>query len=325
MTKLKYTLTTMLVVIATMLSACGSNTEQNTSIDRDRNTANRTNVEQSVDEVQKYEESDSLYPAFDGDAYIELSNNIPNFTDSEMTTTSYETYAELDELGRCGVTMACVGTDIMPTDDRGSISSVKPSGWVNNKYDIVDGGYIYNRCHLIGYQLTGENANKGNLITGTRYLNIEGMLPFENMVADFVKETDMHVMYRVTPVFEGDNLVASGVIMEGKSVEDNGEGISFNVYCYNVQPGIEIDYATGDNWLSGEEPVVKETEQKTESNTKVEKADEQYVLNTKTMKVHEPDCSSAKDMSEENKEEFTGTLNELLAQGYKACGICKPQ
>ena len=189
-------------------------------------------------------------PAYSGDAYIPINGNIPFFVEEEYTTESYEYYSELDTLGRCGVTEACIGTDIMPTEERGSIGSVKPSGWQSVKYDFVDGKYLYNRCHLLGFQLAGENANKQNLITGTRYLNIEGMLPFEDMVADYVKETDNHVLYRVTPIFEGDNLVADGVVMEGWSVEDNGEGICFCVYAYNVQPGVVIDYATG---LSHEE------------------------------------------------------------------------
>ena len=192
-------------------------------------------------------------PAYSGDDYIILNNNIPNFSESDLTTTSFEEYAPLDDLGRCGVAYSNIGTDIMPTEKRESISSVKPSGWHSVKYDIVEGKYLYNRSLLIGYQLTAENANDRNLITGTRYFNATLMLPYENMVADYIKETNNHVLYRVTPVFEGNNLVATGVQMEAKSVEDNGEGIEFNVFVYNVQPGITIDYATGDSALSGEE------------------------------------------------------------------------
>lgn len=192
-------------------------------------------------------------PAYSGDDYIILNNNIPNFSESDLTTTSFEEYAPLDDLGRCGVAYSNIGTDIMPTEKRESISSVKPSGWHSVKYDIVEGKYLYNRSHLIGYQLTAENANDRNLITGTRYFNATLMLPYENMVADYIKEKNNHVLYRVTPVFEGNNLVATGVQMEAKSVEDNGEGIEFNVFVYNVQPGITIDYATGDSALSGEE------------------------------------------------------------------------
>ncbi len=196
----------------------------------------------------------SSIPAYSGNAYVAVNDNIPFFTDAELTTTAFENYSNLDQLGRCGVAYANVCKDIMPTEERGKIGSVKPSGWHTVKYDIVSGKYLYNRCHLIGYQLSAENANTKNLITGTRYLNTEGMLPFENLVADYVKETNNHVLYRVTPMFDGNNLVASGVLMEAKSVEDNGAGILFNVFCYNVQPGITIDYATGDSALDGTAP-----------------------------------------------------------------------
>ena len=185
-------------------------------------------------------------PAYSGSAYVALSDNVPGFTDADMTTNSFETYSPLDSLGRCGTACACVGVDLMPTEERGSIGSVKPTGWQTVKYDCVDGKYLYNRCHLIGFQLTGENANRENLITGTRSLNVDGMLPFENLVADYVKETENHVLYRVTPIFDGDNLVADGVQMEALSVEDGGEAVSFNVFVYNVQPGVTIDYATGE-------------------------------------------------------------------------------
>ncbi len=190
-----------------------------------------------------------LVPEYSGDPYVVINNNVPYFTEDDFIETSYEYYSELDDLGRCGEAIANIGQDLMPTEKRGSIGSVKPTGWHTIKYDIVDGKYLYNRCHLIGYQLTGENANTKNLITGTRYLNIEGMLPFENMVADYIKETNNHVLYRVTPIFEENNLVASGVLIEAQSVEDNGEGIMFNVYCYNVQPGIIIDYSDGSSSL----------------------------------------------------------------------------
>ena len=192
-------------------------------------------------------ESIEEIPEFSGEAYVAVNGNVPFFLPEEITEESYEYYSELDALGRCGVTMACIGIDIMPTEDRGEIGSVKPTGWQSVKYDCVEGKYLYNRCHLIGFQLAGENANKRNLITGTRYLNIEGMLPFENLVADYVQETKNHVMYRVTPLFDGDNLVAHGVLMEGYSVEDQVEGICFCVYAYNAQPGILIDYKTGDS------------------------------------------------------------------------------
>lgn len=193
--------------------------------------------------------SPETIPEYSGEPYIVLNNNVPFFTDEEMTTASFELYGDLDSLGRCTAAYANVGTDLMPTEKRGSISSVKPTGWHSVQYDNVDGKSLYNRCHLIGFQLTGENANKKNLITGTRYLNVDGMLPFEDMIADYVKETNNHVLYRVTPIFRQDNLVADGVEMEAWSVEDNGDGVCFHIFAYNVQPGIEIDYATGESRL----------------------------------------------------------------------------
>lgn len=189
-------------------------------------------------------------PVYSGEAYVELNDNVPSFSKKDMTTKAFEKYSELDDLGRCGVAYANVCRETMPTEERGNIGMIKPSGWQTVKYDNVDGKYLYNRCHLIGYQLTAENANDKNLITGTRYLNIEGMLLFENMVADYIDETDNHVLYRVTPIFRGDNLLASGVQMEAYSVEDKGKGVSFNVYCYNVQPGIEINYSDGTSRLA---------------------------------------------------------------------------
>ncbi len=186
-------------------------------------------------------------PEYSGDPYVEVEGGEPDFTEEELTEEPYESYSDLDELGRCQEAQACVGQETMPEGERESISEVKPTGWQSVEYEDVDGGYLYNRCHLIGYQLTAENANEKNLITGTRYMNTEGMLPFEDEVADYVEETGNHVMYRVTPVFEGENLVASGVWMEAESVEDKGQGVSFNVYVYNVQPGIEIDYTQGDS------------------------------------------------------------------------------
>lgn len=187
-------------------------------------------------------------PEYSGNPYVELNGNVPYFTDEELSTTAFELYSELDSLGRCGAGYANICKEIMPTEERGSIGMVKPTGWHTVKYDCIADRYLYNRCHLIGYQLAGENANEKNLITGTRYLNVDGMLPFENEVADYVNDTDNHVLYRVTPVFSGDNLLASGVIIEAKSVEDNGAGVQFNVYCYNVQPGISIDYIDGQSW-----------------------------------------------------------------------------
>lgn len=191
-------------------------------------------------------------PAYSGEPYVKLCDNQPAFAAEDITETSFECYSELDALGRCGTAYANIGQDLMPTKERGRIGQVKPTGWHTVKYDSVDGKYLYNRCHLIGYQLTAENANEKNLITGTRYMNVEGMLPFENMVADYIKETNGHVLYRVTPVFEGENLLAKGVRMEAYSVEDEGEGVCFHVFVYNVQPGIHLDYATGESWQEGD-------------------------------------------------------------------------
>jgi len=175
-------------------------------------------------------------PEYNGSPYVVLNDNKPEFDEEDFSKEAFEEYSDLDYLGRCGVAFSCVGIETMPQEERESIGSVKPTGWQVSKYDFVDGKYLYNRCHLIGFQLTGENANKKNLITGTRYMNVDGMLPFENIVAEYIKETENHVLYRVTPIFEGENLIASGVQMEAYSVEDNGEEVCFNVYVYNVQP-----------------------------------------------------------------------------------------
>lgn len=275
-------------------------------------------------------------PAYSGKAYTSVNGNVPYFSAAELTTQSFETYSDLDSLGRCGVTYACIGKDLMPTEERGSIGMVKPTGWHTVRYDdLVDGKYLYNRCHLIGYQLAGENANTKNLITGTRYLNIEGMLPFENMVADYIQETNNHVLYRVTPIFEGNNLLANGVLMEGYSVEDKGAGVSYCVFAYNVQPGIEIDYATGESKLADgaqhEEqktatvtPTPSPEPEKQEPVTGSEASQADYILNTNTKKFHYPTCSSVNDMKEKNKQEFFGTRDETIALGYSPCGRCKP-
>lgn len=248
-------------------------------------------------------------PEFSSDAYTIVNDNQPQFTQEQLVTESYEFYSELDWLNRCGYAMACIGQDIMPTEERGSIGQVKPTGWQTVKYDFVDGKYLYNRCHLIGYQLTGENANEKNLITGTRYLNIEGMLPFENMVADYVKETGNHVLYRVTPVFEGNELVARGVQLEGLSVEDEGEGICFNVYAYNSQPGVVINYADGTSAL---DETAAEGEQDT------------FVLNTNSKKFHTEDCAQGKSITEQNRQITTTTRQMLINQGFEPAGCCKP-
>jgi DNA-entry nuclease len=265
-------------------------------------------------------------PVYSGASYITLNNNIPSFHDTEMTTEVFERYSKHDSLGRCGVAYANVCKELMPTEERGNIGMVKPSGWHTIRYDFIDGMYLYNRCHLIAYQLAGENANEENLITGTRYLNIEGMLPFENKTADYVNSTGNHVLYRVTPIFVGDNPLALGVQMEAKSVEDNGAGLQFNVFCYNVQPGVGIDYATGDSWSDGtmevksiptKPPTAAAPAAPVSSGTK-------YILNTNTKKFHYPSCSSVSDMKEKNKREFTGTRDEAISQGFVPCKRCNP-
>lgn len=281
-------------------------------------------------------------PAYSGTPYTEVNGNQPYFTEEELTTQSFETYSELDSLGRCGVAYANVGQDLMPTEPRGEIGAVKPTGWHLVKYDNVDGKYLYNRCHLIAYMLAAENANPQNLITGTRYLNVQGMLPFETKVCDYVKNTGNHVLYRVTPIFDGDNLLADGVLMEAYSVEDAGEGISFCVFAYNVQPGIGIDYATGDNWAEGsgtyqstvasvaEETPVPQPETDTavqitpESSVSQESRETTYVLNTNTKKFHYPTCSSVDDMKEKNKQTYTGSREEVINMGYVPCKRCNP-
>ena len=252
-------------------------------------------------------------PAYAGNSFVILDDNRPAFSKKDRERTdAFETYSDLDELGRCGVAYANICKELMPTEERGAIGMVKPTGWHTVKYDNVEGKYLYNRCHLIGYQLAGENANEKNLITGTRYLNVTGMLKFEDQVADYVNETNHHVLYRVTPVFEGDNLVASGVEMEAYSVEDKGEGVSFHVFLYNVQPGITIDYATGESWLDDSKT--------TEDNEKTLN----YVLNTNTHKFHKENCESVRDIAGSNKEVYTGNREDLINMGYEPCKRCKP-
>ena len=296
------------------VSSCGSTTGS-----FEANTVGSPNKTEQIDTVSQ-EEAEAIVedlPEYSGEPYAIVADNEPDFSDAEFQTEAYEEYSELDELGRCGTAKANIGEELMPTKDRESISEVKPSGWINKEYDEVDGGYLYNRCHLIGFQLTAENANEENLITGTRYMNTEGMLPFENMVADYIRETDNHVLYEVTPVFEDDNLVASGVLMEAESVEDDGAGISFYVYVYNVQPGIEIDYATGENCEAEDSKPELGSE-------KGQAAEETYVLNTNTMKFHEPDCSSVGDIKKSNLSEYSGTRENVIRMGYDPCGRCRP-
>lgn len=290
----------LLLALALILSSCGAITPA---------------APISLDEV----------PEYSGKAYVEINGNIPFFTESELSLGIFESFSDLDSLGRCGVAFACIDRSLMPNkdEDRDSLSSVTPSGWEydgrsnNNKYDFVDGSYIYNRCHLIGFQLTGEQANKKNLITGTRYLNIRGMLPFEDMVADYIRETGGAVLYRVTPIYDGYNLVCDGVLIEGYSVSDGGEDICFCVYSYNVQPGVTINYYTGENYKVGDAPEIDNGNQNEAPQKNL------YVVTT-SGKYHLPSCRYAESTKEENKTEFSGTLEELIEKypSHSACGVC---
>lgn len=260
-------------------------------------------------------------PAYDGKAYVAVNNNEPFFTDSDMTTTAFENYSDLDSLGRCGVAYANICKDIMPTEERGKIGMIKPSGWHTVKYDVIKDRYLYNRCHLIGYQLAGENANPKNLITGTRYLNVEEMLPFENLVADYVNNTGNHVLYRVTPMFSGSNLVANGVLIEAKSVEDNGGGILFNVYCYNVQPGVGINYENGDSWLDGTTGSASSgSDSSAAENSAADSSNSETMVHITATgkKYHRAGCRTLK------KSDTEVTLDEAKSMGLSPCGICNP-
>lgn len=331
-----------------------SDTAQSSAVKTQQDTAAATEG-QSAENAELQTLSAAAIPAYTGEATVVLNDNKPYFTETEYTTEAFERYSDLDSLGRCGVAYANVCEEIMPTEERGAIGMIKPSGWHTIKYDCVDGKYLYNRCHLIGYQLSGENANEKNLITGTRYLNVNGMLPYEDQVADYVHATDNHVLYRVTPVFDGDNLVADGVEIEAASVEDKGASLQFHVFCYNVQPGVVIDYKTGDSHLaddssvdSGSDSVSQKkndvTEQaaadkgitdkttvaaaadtETASSTLPENSEKvTYVLNKNTHKFHVPSCPSAADIKPKNRKEFTGTREDVVAQGYDPCKRCHP-
>lgn len=307
---IKYVAAMLAAGILTIVTACADVGNIDTGKITTDNGITRQTTDKAADKVEDLSGIGEYQ--YEGTPYVALNNNIPLFTDSDLTTEPFEIYSDLDELGRCGAAYANICVEIMPTKERESIGSVKPSGWHTAKYiGIVDGNYLYNRCHLIGFQLSGENANEKNLITGTRYLNVEGMLPFENMVADYVKETDHHVLYRVTPVFEDDNLVASGVIMEAMSVEDKGAGICFNVYVYNVQPGIMIDYKTGESALDS-------------NTTASDDKSMEYVLNTGTHKFHYSSCSSVGDIAEGNRKISTESREKLIADGYIPCKRCNP-
>lgn len=286
----------IILAICVMLSSCGV-------VISDNQTTSTTTIQSvSINEI----------PEYSGSPYIVINENQPDFYNSDYTTKCFEKYYPLDPLGRCRTAYACIGIATMPTEERGSIGSVKPSGWHTVKYENVDGKYLYNRCHLIGYQLSAENANERNLITGTRYLNVDGMLRFEDEVAEYVKSTRNHVLYRVTPIFKDDELVCRGVQMEAYSVEDSGKGVKFNIYCYNVQPGIIIDYQTGDS----------------EPETSVSHADDStkqtFIININTKKFHTQKCPHAEDISDDNKRAYIGYRESLINNGFTPCGSCKP-
>lgn len=272
-------------------------------------------------------------PDYAGRPSVDVNGGVPYFAGDELTLEPFETYSALDSLGRCGVAYALVGPETMPDAKRGSIGMIKPSGWHTAKYDWVDGKYLFNRCHLIAYGLAGENDNPQNLITGTRSMNAQGMLPYEERAMDYIRSTGNHVLYRVTPHYDGDNLVASGVLMEARSVEDDGAGLMFCVWCYNVEPGVEIDYATGDNWASdpsqesagavaGKSGGIGGAGESSAASSDPESMT--YILNTNTHRFHYPDCKSVGDMKEKNKQEVVSTRSELIENGYKPCGVCKP-
>ena len=324
-----------LLAIATIFTGCASTDLSGTegaghavgAVVADEDSSSALGSKDKVDGPQEDLVNNNSYvsldaiPAYDGKAYVAVNNNEPFFTDSDMTTTAFENYSDLDSLGRCGVAYANICKDIMPTEERGKIGMIKPSGWHTVKYDVIKDRYLYNRCHLIGYQLAGENANPKNLITGTRYLNVEGMLPFENLVADYVNNTGNHVLYRVTPMFSGSNLVANGVLIEAKSVEDNGGGILFNVYCYNVQPGVGINYENGDSWLDGTTGSASSgSDSSAAENSAADSSNSETMVHITATgkKYHRAGCRTLK------KSDTEVTLDEAKSMGLSPCGICNP-
>ncbi len=310
-------------VSSTSKTAINSQATPNTTTSSNASSAS---ISQALQSGKKLTESARLskVPEYTGKDFEIINNNIPLFSDEYLSSQSYEFYGDLDSLGRCTVGIANISKDIMPTEKRGSIGMIKPSGWHLDKYDFVDGKYLYNRCHLVGYQLSGENANEKNLITGTRYMNIGRMLDIENQVAEYCRTSNNHVLYRVTPIFVGNELVARGVLMEAKSCEDNGHSICLCVFCFNVQPNVTIDYATGNNKLNG----TATTTQKPAATTKASATTQgnsttvYVILNTNTKKYHEASCSSVSKIKAANKQEYRGTIDALIAQGYSPCKIC---
>ncbi len=296
-------------------------------------------------------------PQYSGALCIDINDGQPGFTEDDVNRGAFMQFSDLDFEGRCGEAFARIGTDTVSSEARGDISRVHPSGWVQHKYDFVDDGVLYNRCHLIAHQLCGENANEKNLITGTRTFNVVGMLYYEELVGNYVRSTGNHVLYRVTPLFAANDLVARGVQMEAESIEDGGEAIRFNVFVYNVEPGVEIDYVTGESWESDATPKVTSKGEATKTSAKASdaaltstdagtssesairsnsestdadtassasSAQQDYVLNVKNKKFHKPSCTAANEIASANKQDFTGTREELIERGYSPCGQCKP-
>lgn len=260
-------------------------------------------------------------PAYSGSPAVEVNGNVPFFEKNEWTTASFQHYFDLDSLGRVTLAYASIGPDMLPEEKREDISQVRPTGFINHPYPFVDQEYVYNRCHLVAHMLCGQNANPKNLMTGTRYMNVEGMLPYERQVQKYIEQTGNHVMYRVTPMFEGNDLVARGVLMEALSVEDGGAGVQFCVFCYNVQPGVAIDYATGENQADGTQALGGVTGGEA---GQTPSGAQHYVLNTSSKKFHLPDCSGAVRMSAKNRQDVTETREQVIAQGYEPCGQCNP-
>ena len=281
-------------------------------------------------------------PEYIGEDFAILHDNIPEFTLWQLKTEAFVSFSPLDALGRTGPGFACLGKETLPQESRGSIGSIQPSGWQTVRYDdLIADKYLYNRCHVIAFALCGDNATPENLFTGTRYLNITLMTQLENSISQYIQGTGNHVLYRVTPIYQGQNLVASGVQMEGYSIEDHGQTICFNVFVYNIQPGVLIDYKTGESRRDPEyvvptpspaeshAPAEEETETLLFSTEDVEaeapaRTSITYVLNTNTMRFHFPYCSSVNSMSERNRQDFTGTREEALALGYQSCRLCNP-
>jgi len=270
-------------------------------------------------------------PDYDGMPHVELNGGEPAFTEAMLTEArkSYETYSQLDHLGRPGTAAASVGPDLMPEGERESIGMIRPVGFSTVRYDdLIEDKYLYNRCHIIGWQLTGENANPQNLLTGTRYMNVEGMLPFENAAASYVRRTGNHVLYRVTPVYSGEELLCRGLVLEARSVEDDGEGLQFHVFVYNVQPGIEIDYATGDSWRAADSQHSADSHGDVQASNPTEKpdpvTDPAYILNKNSLKFHLPSCESVSDMKEKNKIYSDADRDAVIGQGYVPCRRCNP-